>query len=996
VTIALPRRVAALIAVTCFTCAVTARGQDALASAAPCHEAAQRAQSSVNGMRSAVDYDAALATLKSTINVFVAEAGEGEDVALHCLNFYGSMLVHLGERATAGEVYRRAVAIARKVNGDNDDSTLTMQGNLAVALASMGQLDEARQLQQDTLARRETLASTPRAGKLAKTLLNLAMVEVTRGEWAQARRHAERGLSITQKLGSADDKFVGDALHSYALVLDRIGMRSRAQQLFEQSLRIRLAHGDSYLAVESLASLAASFFDVGRFAEADLRYAEAYAIADQLLALLHPVRGEIARSWCRILSEVGKIEESLRRCDEAFEIFSARGPQSATDVYLTQINRGITLRQLGRTREAIESLRSAVRGLRNTLPPNSPQVFEAIRALGVTLVEAGEVDSGSTLLAASFHEQTALLGELHQDVLLAQGDYGVVLAMRGELAQAERVLTDYARKADTMRGLYGRDDRTTRGVFSRFASTRMFLAKLLVLQGRCREAFDWIETTKGRVLQDRLRERADMDVAAFTDRQKFSALEQARTRLYIERSLASGDGARQSAFDTRLRAIDDEIGALIQAARMRGSHAAMKVTPSRSVLGSNLAADTALASFGLADDEIILVTYRRPRGFQCTTLDRWPGLVNSLSATRALQASPSGIAGLLAGTSTTPGKRLVSFGPRSFDLIERSADIPAGSSLVTSGTELLDSMGRELLRWLTSRADGAQRLIMSLDGLLGIIAVDALPVDGRTLVERYQVSQVISFAKPVAKPTALLTKRSAGMIVFGDPPYGAHASATNIADAARGAATLLRGALDAASVKWPPLPASAGEVKKLASMFGLVPNKTSFTRDSASASNLKLLSAQGKLGRVRYLVFSAHAIADIADPELSSVVLSQPVGAQPREAYVTAADLATLKLGSDLVFFSACETGFGQVVSGEGVLGLSAAALTAGSHATVHTLWNVVDAASAEFTTRFFAAVRAGESPEAALARTKRALMREPQYAAPAFWAGYVFVTASN
>jgi CHAT domain-containing protein len=113
--------------------------------------------------------------------------------------------------------------------------------------------------------------------------------------------------------------------------------------------------------------------------------------------------------------------------------------------------------------------------------------------------------------------------------------------------------------------------------------------------------------------------------------------------------------------------------------------------------------------------------------------------------------------------------------------------------------------------------------------------------------------------------------------------------------------------------------------------------------------------------------------------------------------YVTAADLAALRLGSDLVFFSACETGFGQVVSGEGVLGLSAAALAAGSRATVHTLWNVVDAASAEFTTRFFAAVRAGANPEAALASAKRAFMQEPQHAAPAFWAAYVLViTASN
>lgn len=92
------------------------------------------------------------------------------------------------------------------------------------------------------------------------------------------------------------------------------------------------------------------------------------------------------------------------------------------------------------------------------------------------------------------------------------------------------------------------------------------------------------------------------------------------------------------------------------------------------------------------------------------------------------------------------------------------------------------------------------------------------------------------------------------------------------------------------------------------------------------------------------------------------------------------------------MYFSACETGYGQVVSGEGVLGLSAGALIAGTRATVHTLWNVVDSASAEFTTRFFAAIRRGVSPEQALTDVKRALVREPKYASSAYWAPYVLV----
>jgi CHAT domain-containing protein len=64
----------------------------------------------------------------------------------------------------------------------------------------------------------------------------------------------------------------------------------------------------------------------------------------------------------------------------------------------------------------------------------------------------------------------------------------------------------------------------------------------------------------------------------------------------------------------------------------------------------------------------------------------------------------------------------------------------------------------------------------------------------------------------------------------------------------------------------------------------------------------------------------------------------------------------------------------------------------AGSRATTHTLWNVVDSASAEFTTRFFKAVRAGANPEEALTRTKREFLTESRHADPAYWAPYVLV----
>jgi tetratricopeptide (TPR) repeat protein len=856
----------------------------------------------------------------------------------------------------------------------------------------MGKLQESAQLQRDTLARREALDGTPRAHKLAVTLINLAMTESSLGELAEARKWADRGFKLAQKYVKEDDPRFGTILHNYGMVLDRVGSRSEAQEYFERALDLRLKQDDTQGAIEALASLAAAFYDTGRYDESDQRYTEAYSLAQQRLPPLHSVRGQIARSWCRVLSSIGKLQQSLAICDEAIKVFSAH-PEDQLQVHFTQINRGVTLGLLGRAPEAISTLRAAVLALRQTLPAGSPEVFEAVRSLGVVFIDSGNVDEGATLLSTVLEEEQALLGPLHPDVLLTQGNYGVVLAMQGKLREAEAVLTDYATKADTMRGLYGRNERTIRGVFSRFASTRMFLAKLMIAGGRCQAAFDLIENTKARSLADRIRDQASFASATSAEREVFESLEQSRTRLFIERAQADGNGGKQTEIDGRLRAIDGQLGKLIETVRNRSAAVGTPNLPSAAILRKPAAPNTILASFAVADDEILVVAFRANSGFQCTSLGQWTGLTDTIWATRTLQSTPAGLQGLLAGSPGTPASRIVKTGTRSFALLAREDPIPVEATVVNSGANILSTIGTELAGWLVTSAGASTRLVISPDGILNLIAFDALTVAGHPLISRFSISQVDSFALPVRNE-----KREAppqdrwSMIAFGDPVY-ANATTASPEKAAKRSAQVLRG-LIADGADWPKLPASEMELSSLSALFTLVPGKSLFKNEAANTRNLKRLDSDGTLMQARYLVFSAHAFADLSDPEVSSVVLSVPQGGAARDAYFTATELAALKLNADLVYFSACETGYGQVVSGEGVISLSSAALVAGARSTIHTLWSVVDSATAEFTKRFFTAVRRGVPPEEALTRTKREFSVEPRHSSPAYWASYVLVQA--
>ena len=83
--------------------------------------------------------------------------------------------------------------------------------------------------------------------------------------------------------------------------------------------------------------------------------------------------------------------------------------------------------------------------------------------------------------------------------------------------------------------------------------------------------------------------------------------------------------------------------------------------------------------------------------------------------------------------------------------------------------------------------------------------------------------------------------------------------------------------------------------------------------------------------------------------------------------WLIAAEASGLNLkGTWLVTLSACETGRGDVQSGEGVLGLRRAFIQAGAQNLLMTLWPANDAATSGFMEKFYEqAVQSGNAPEA-------------------------------
>ena len=167
-----------------------------------------------------------------------------------------------------------------------------------------------------------------------------------------------------------------------------------------------------------------------------------------------------------------------------------------------------------------------------------------------------------------------------------------------------------------------------------------------------------------------------------------------------------------------------------------------------------------------------------------------------------------------------------------------------------------------------------------------------------------------------------------------------------------------------------------------------------------AGSNLKALdfranramATSGELSKYRYVHFATHGYLDTTRAGLSAIVLSlYDENGKPQDGFLRTHDIYNLKLPAELVVLSACETGLGKDVRGEGLEGLTRGFMYAGARRVVVSLWNVNDKATATLMQRLYAGMlRNNKTPAAALRAAQIEMLRGGQWQAPYYWAAFV------
>ena len=184
------------------------------------------------------------------------------------------------------------------------------------------------------------------------------------------------------------------------------------------------------------------------------------------------------------------------------------------------------------------------------------------------------------------------------------------------------------------------------------------------------------------------------------------------------------------------------------------------------------------------------------------------------------------------------------------------------------------------------------------------------------------------------------------------------------------------------------LPFSRAEAEAILS---LAPKAGALKALDFNASRATATSAE--LSQYRIVHFATHGLLNRTHPELSGVVLSLvDRQGEPQDGFLQLHDVYNLDLPAELVVLSACQTGLGKAVWGEGLVGLTRGFMYAGSKRVVASLWGVQDSATAELMKRFYGAMLGEKQmrPAEALRAAQVEMWKQKRWRSPYYWGGFM------
>jgi CHAT domain-containing protein len=290
----------------------------------------------------------------------------------------------------------------------------------------------------------------------------------------------------------------------------------------------------------------------------------------------------------------------------------------------------------------------------------------------------------------------------------------------------------------------------------------------------------------------------------------------------------------------------------------------------------------------------------------------------------------------------------------------------------------------------------AGRVFIVPEGALHLVNFAALPTPhGRYLIESGPLLHVLDTERDLAEPAAAAAKGT--LLALGDPDYGHAATRTPEATP--------RGCAVPRDRSFTPLPASRMEVDQILQLWKSSGGQGRALEGRAASEEQFKAAAAGN--RILHLAVHGFFYQDSCGANSAGNVLSysglalaganrRPAPPAAEDGILTAEEISLMHLeGVGWVVLSGCDTGVGEVKTGEGVFGLRRAFQLAGAGTVIMSLWPVEDQSARQWMRALYQAriLQKLATPEAvrfaSLTQLKR-LRAEGKSPHPLYWAGFV------
>ncbi len=924
------------------------------------------------------------------------------------LDDLATLLQYSGDLEGAEPLFKESLEIRRTLLGDRHADVGVSLNNLAMLLQAKGDLAGAEALLRDAVdIIKESFGDDDLV--VAALTNNLGMLLYYQGDYGGAEPLYRRALATRRALLPPDHQDVATTLNNIAVLLYARCDYAAAEPVLREATAIwRRVLGEDHPHVAlSLDNLGALLNAQGEYAEAEALHREALASYRGTLGDDHPDVARALNNLAHVLENQGDYEGAEPLFREALEIGrNVYGEEHASTAL--SMNSLAHLLQTKGDYEAAEPLYlEALAARRRLLGDNHLDVAVSLSNLASLLETEERYDDAQPLYEEALGIRLDLLGDQNAAVAHNLSSLGQLLLLRGDPAAAEPILADAAEIHDAACLLAGEGlKRATIALRLRPPATALASARLA--QGKTDEAWPAAEKALARALADLL---------MTAEQRALSAAEVAR-----EDSLKEALGALESELAAYRAAVatdtTGEAAAMVEATRQ----GLLGVEAAWSAFRREIAAKypvTEGQAFPLSRVQEALPANAALIGWIDVkagggTFDSWLYAIRSEGRV-AWARCGSGSSGRYSPFRESQNYREQLATPRSSP-VGVSRD---GRGMWTNRIGPIEDV----------IADADELVVIPSGAMLGMPVETFVDGEGTLLGDRFAVSYA-----PSATIYAWLEERvasggsGAGMLLLGDPPFTtAHLDAMRDEEvggaepASRGGGVRSGATLDESVGALAALPRLPGSRAEVALLSDLAPESTVLLGPDASEQALVELAHSGALAGFGTIHLATHALVDDEQPERSALVLSQVGLPDPLEAAISGEriydGLLTAKeivrewrMNADLVTLSACETGLGKEIVGEGYIGFAHAFLQAGTRSLLVSLWKVEDRATSLLMRRFYENragayedEREGRSGEpmtkaAALREAKRWLRgytdeqgQEP-YGHPYYWSAFILI----